>query len=298
NTQASKAAAYALLARLYLNKAVYTAGSPEGPYSFAKEDMDKVVEYCELVEAEGFSLEDEYFKIFSTASSNEIILVAATGTPQNRYRMTLHYDQNPDGWNGFATLADFYDKFDENDPRRGSEATPDGTEYSGLGRGFLFGQQYNDAGDEIINSRNQLPLSFTKEVPLLGAGTEEGIRVIKYHPVDAGMYIFLRYGDVHLMKAEAVLRGGTDNQSALEIVNELRTARGATGLGTLDEASMLDERGRELYWEGLRRVDQIRFGTFTSPWSDMENTEAFRVLFPIPQRALDTNPNLQQNSGY
>ena len=298
NSRASKAAAHALLARLYLNKAVYKAESPAGPYNFDAADMTKVVENCEAVEAEGFSLEDNYFQIFSVNAANEIILVTETGSPQNRYRMTLHYDQNPDGWNGFATLADFYDKFEEGDTRRGIAATPDGTEFSGLGRGFLLGQQLNDAGEEIINSRNQLPLAFTREVPLLGAGTEEGIRVVKYHPADQGQYILLRYGDVHLMKAEAVLRGGSDDQSALDIVNELRAARGASALGSIDEAGMLDERGRELYWEGIRRVDQIRFGTFNGTWSDKTNTEDFRVLFPIPQRAMDTNPNLVQNDGY
>ena len=61
---------------------------------------------------------------------------------------------------------------------------------------------------------------------------------------------------------------------------------------------MLDERGRELYWEGNRRSDQVRFGAFTGTWAAKTNTEAHRVLFPIPQQALDSNPNLKQNTGY
>jgi hypothetical protein len=61
---------------------------------------------------------------------------------------------------------------------------------------------------------------------------------------------------------------------------------------------MLDERGRELYWEGIRRIDQVRFGTFDDTWQDKNVTEAFRVLFPSPQQALDSNPNLKQNEGY
>jgi hypothetical protein len=94
-----------------------------------------------------------------------------------------------------------------------------------------------------------------------------------------------------------MLRSG-DAAGALAMVNELRAKRGASPLAVLDEATMLDERGRELYWEGIRRVDQIRFGTFTSTWEEKETTDPYRVLFPIPQQALDSNPNLVQNPGY
>jgi hypothetical protein len=61
---------------------------------------------------------------------------------------------------------------------------------------------------------------------------------------------------------------------------------------------ILDERGRELYIEGWRRNDQIRFGTFTQPFALKESTEEFRILFPIPANALSSNPNLVQNPGY
>ena len=215
--------------------------------------------------------------------------------------MTLHYDQNPSGWNGFTTLAEFYNSFEDGDERKGIAPTPDGTNFSGLGRGFLAGDQVNDNGDPVLNSRQgNVQLSFSSDVKIAGAKTDEGIRVIKYHPSDAGNYILLRYADVWLMKAEAVMRGGTNpgGTSALDMVNTLRTARGASSLASLDEATMLAERGRELYWEGIRRTDQVRFGTFTSTWHDKDNTEDHRVLFPIPQQALDSNPNLSQNTGY
>jgi hypothetical protein len=101
------------------------------------------------------------------------------------------------------------------------------------------------------------------------------------------------------MKAEAIMRGGTSGQTALAVVNGLRANRGADALATLDEAAMLDERGRELYWEGLRRVDLIRFERFNDDWDEKgDNKDPFRVLFCIPQQALDSNPNLKQNSGY
>jgi hypothetical protein len=99
------------------------------------------------------------------------------------------------------------------------------------------------------------------------------------------------------MKVEALFRKG-ETSTALDLMNDLRTLRGASALGSLTEADILAERGRELYWEGLRRLDQVRFGTFNNTWQDKNNTESFRVLYPIPQQALDSNPNLKQNKGY
>ncbi len=298
NATATQAAANALLARLYLNKAVYKSNDGTGPYSFDAADMNKVIAYCDAVTAAGYSLESDYFTNFSTSAAKEIIFTSLQGTPESRWRMTLHYDQNPGGWNGFTTLADFYAKFEPQDQRIGSYPAPDGSTFSGVGRGFLVGQQLKDDGSILINSRNSQPLQYTPDVKLAGATTFEGIRVIKYHPANSGKYILLRYADVYLMKAEAIMRGGSASQTALQMVNALRQTRGATQLNSLDEATMLDERGREMYWEGIRRIDQIRFGTWDDTWSDKSNTEAFRVLFPIPQVALDSNPNLAQNSGY
>lgn len=103
------------------------------------------------------------------------------------------------------------------------------------------------------------------------------------------------------MKAEALMRGGTDplGKSGIEIVNSIRTPRGASALTTLDAATMLAERGRELYYEGWRRNDLIRFEKFNDPVDQRPNkTDKTRTIYPIPQRAVDTNPNLKQNAGY
>lgn len=297
NVTASKAAANALLARLHLNKAVYTAANAEGPYTFDNADMQKVADYCDAVAADGYSLDDDYFNVFTAGSASETIFTSIEGSPENRWYMTLNYDQNPSGWNGFTTLADFYDSFEEEDQRIGKPALVDGTEYSGIAHGFLLGDQFDDNGDPLENNRQGGQLNFKKEIKLAGAAVDEGIRVIKYHPATAGNYILLRYADVHLMKAEALMRSG-DTAGALALVNELRTSRGASKLENLDEATMLAERGKELYWEGIRRTDQVRFGTFTSTWHEKTNTDAYRVLFPIPGVALASNPNLAQNPGY
>jgi len=299
NPTATRAAANALLARLYLNKAVYKDDDGLPPFTFDAADMTKVVQYCDAVAADGYSLAANYFDNFKAAGTSEILLTSQQGTPQNRVYMTLHYSQNPSGWNGFATVADFYAKFEDGDVRKGIPATPDESAYSGIGRGFLVGVQKTDKGADVIDTRTQLPLDFTPEVPLSGAPTFTGIRVIKYHPADYGKYILMRYGDVYLMKAEALMRGGTGSTTALAMMNALRSNRDASALGSVDENTMLDERGRELYWEGIRRVDLIRFGRFNDDWAEKgDNKDPFRVLFCIPQQAIDSNPNLKQNSGY
>ena len=121
-----------------------------------------------------------------------------------------------------------------------------------------------------------------------------------------------RLADVKLMYAEAVLRGGTGgtNGTALQQVNDIRTRAGSTALSTVALADILDERGRELYWEGHRRTDLIRFGKYATGYNwalkggpqyttgtDVPTT---RTLFPLPNTDIVANPNLQghQNAGY
>ena len=100
------------------------------------------------------------------------------------------------------------------------------------------------------------------------------------------------------MKAEAMMRMGG---SATTLVNELRTLRGATPLGSVSEADMLAERGRELYVEFWRRNDMLRFGQFTRNWefkNEASVGDPTWNLYPIPVNALLSNPNLVQNPGY
>jgi hypothetical protein len=306
---ASKAAANAMLSRLYLNKAVYTSATPEGPYTFDAADMNKVIQHAAAVMDEGYELNANYFDNFKgTGPSKEIILTSKQGSPQNRVYMTLHYNQNPSGWNGFTTLADFYEKFDAADKRRGIAAgsipgLPFGSNFAGIGLGILTGQQKKDDGTDLVDTRTGRPLQFTPDVPLSGAATDKGYRVMKYHPAFYDKYILIRFAEVYLNMVEAKVRGGSDASSpttALQDINALRALRGAPALGagpTLDD--VLDERGRELYWEGLRRIDLIRFGKFNEPWEQKgDNADPYRVLFSIPQLAIDSNPNLKQNSGY
>jgi len=319
----TKSAVQALLAKIYLNKAVYSATTAGGPYTFAKADMDKVIENCNKVISSGkYSLvpSGKYFQSFywdNTGTSELIFSVKnipgdVRANPRFTWRMGTHYNQATNGWNGFTTLADFYDSFEETDERKGV-ALPGLTNLTGMRAGFLIGQQV-DATGKPIQGRST-PLIYTRDVSLTSSDDTKGIRVIKYapHPDATGNIkdnderltdndlVFLRYADVLLMKAEAIFRGGSDplGLGAMSIINNLRSVRGASPLMTIDAKTILAERGRELYYEGWRRQDQIRFGTFNEPVDQRSaKTAATRSIFPIPQRALDTNPNLKQNPGY
>lgn len=289
---ANKAVANTMLARLYLNKAVYLATDPTGTFTFSADDMNKVISYCDAVISSKYSLQSNYFDNYvKGVGGSEHILTATNWWSGIRVWPQLHNSQG--GWNGACTIESFYKKFEANDQRIGYVPK------SGLGRGFLIGPQYNDKGEPLLNRMGQ-PLSFTAEVGLSGNTDYAGIRVLKYGPNNASDLILMRYPEVTLMKAEAILRGGspTNNETAQSIVDELRTKRGAS-IKPVSLEMLLDERGRELYWDGYRRTDQIRFGTFTSnTWEGKTSTEKFRVLFPIPQTAYDSNSNLKQNTGY
>ncbi|MDH7447932.1 RagB/SusD family nutrient uptake outer membrane protein [Aquimarina sp. 2201CG14-23] len=307
--RASRAAGNYLLAKVLLNKHIYNgSGTP------AAADMTSVVEAVDAITADGFALQAGYFGIFTSDVDTETILFAETSVG-NRMWNGLHYNQNsPDngggGWNGWSTLAEFYDLF-EGDPntnvpgsgqeeRRGFVPT-DGSNL-GIGFGFLVGQQY-DASGNMLTDRPGQPLEFTRDFPgLLGNNERTGIRTIKYHPENgafANHEIVFRYADAHLMKVEAIFRGGTSGDDPLTLINDLRTIRNAANpITTLTEQDLLDERGRELYKEFWRRNDQIRFGKFAETWGLKSSTEEFRALFPIPSGALISNPNLTQNPGY
>ena len=318
---ASKNAARMLLAKLYLNRAVYAAtdaegGASAGPFSFDAGDMNKVIEHIDAIA--GVSLDDNYFDNFipnNGTESSELIFVSentsggASGNVRSRWFMTTHYNQNPGGWNGFVALTDLYNLFEEDDTRIGGKTLPYiEANGSGMTIGFQVGQQFDVDGNPL-EDRVGNPLAFTPDFNLTETGTNlevTGIRCVKYPPdfdtpgdASDNDYVFFRYADARLMKAEAILRGGTSGETALDIVNEIRTLRGASALSSLDEQTLLDERGRELYWEGWRRNDQIRFGTFLGTWQEKPNTSPpTRLVFPIPSEAISTNPNLRQNPGY
>lgn len=244
---------------------------------------------------------------------------------------------NPNaGWNGFSTIGDFYASFNTTtvptvydhadtvtvtDQRLGGRDYFDGSFYaktkSGILPGFLVGQQYNENG-VAEKDRKGNPLAFVPKIAdnMIETGSNlevTGIRVIKYTP-DYPQYqgnggndlMIFRYADVVLMVAEAKQRTG-DAPGALAMVNALRAARKALPLTSMalvntsnvdDPNTLLAERGRELYWENVRRTDLERFGVFLKPWQYKPSDDPKYLLYPIPNQALAANPNLKQNPGY
>lgn len=330
--RATKSAARYLKAKVLLNKHIYEDGTPD------PEDLDEVVSLIDLINANGYDLQQGYFDIFRESADSETIWYLEASV-SNRIYNGLHYNQVVEagggGWNGFATLSEYYDLFEGNpdsnrpnnnqEERRGftaTEGTPftseEGTTESGsfpgftasssVGYGFLAGQQF-EINCAMILDRTGEPLDFTRTFldsdgnsSLIENSETTGIRLIKYHPqFDNGFTnheIFFRYSDAHLMKAEAIFRMSGD---ALPLINELRVLREATPLTTLTAQDIIDERGRELYMEIWRRNDLIRFGQYTRDW-ELKDPAAVGnsnlEVFPIPTAALMENPNLVQNQGY
>ncbi|MCJ8208727.1 RagB/SusD family nutrient uptake outer membrane protein [Mucilaginibacter sp. RS28] len=318
--KANKYAAEFLLAKIYLNKAVYyqDPATPAGPFTFQSADMNKALGYLnDIINNGPYSLTANYYDNFkwdNTSASKEIIFsrqndpnTGQNASLENRTRMVEHYNTTPSGWNGFTTLAAFYNSFEDNDIRK-KYNLPNYTEVTGQNVGFLVGQQKTvDSKGNLVNvlDRSGKPLIFTPNVNIGYATEAEGIRAVKFplNPTNFGQsgndYVFFRFADVLLMKAEAILRGGTDAAQPLALVNQIRANRGASLLTSLDLPGLLAERGREMYWESWRRQDLIRFGKFNDPVDQRSTASAgYRVVYPIPQRAVDSNPNLKQNTGY
>ena len=129
--------------------------------------------------------------------------------------------------------------------------------------------------------------------------------------VDVDFPMF-RLADAYLMYAEGFLRGGGGSAStAADYVNMLRERAYGSSAGNIVATDLtldfiLDERSRELHWEGHRRTDLIRFNQFTEngvwPWKggvmEGKTTEKFRDVYPIPSSDIIANPTLKQNDGY
>jgi hypothetical protein len=312
--QASKSAANALLAKAYMNKSVFESADRK-TFTFSPADMDEVITYSNAIINSGkYALEANYFENFTSdngTNSSEMIFCThniagiQSGSMRGTWMSGLHYNQTPSGWNGFTTLADFYNSFDATDTRRGVELPALKATY-GLRAGLLYGQQFDKNG-VALKDRQGNPLSFTLASPIIvsGAALEvSGVRVIKFIPPTANednpgnQFPFFRYGDILLTKAEALMRK-SDNAGALNIVNQLRLARGASALASINETSLLAERARELYIEGWRRTDLIRFGKFLEPWDQKATTDDPKyLLFPFPSAQIVANPSLKQNPGY
>ena len=298
--RADKAAAWMLLAKLYLNAEVYI-GQPK--YTEAIAVLDKVL-------AGPYSISTEYRQNFvadNNTSPELIFPITYDGNNTQSFggMVYLIHAQiggtmsasemfgTGDAWAGLRTTSALVNKFDlDNDARALFWTDGQSLEINDIG---VFSDGY-----AITKFRNR---------KLDGSLSESNHNV----HVDTDWPMF-RLADANLMYAEAVLRGGTGGSraEALSLVNELRERAYGDASGNITDGELtldfiLDERARELFWEGHRRTDLVRFGVFTGgsylwPWKgnvkEGRATETHRDLFPIPSAELGANPNLEQNDDY
>lgn len=304
----SESAARFIRAKVNLNAEAILGAAPAGAY-------DAVIADVNAIEVAGFELDPGtgpygYFDIFdlsaTTGVNSEVIMALSVGTGERVFNM-IHPNQT--GWNGFVTLTETFRLFgtaDVNDDARLGLAGPD---FNGLSTGYLRGQQLNGSGDPLFD-RQGAPLVYEDELlTSLEINNERtGIRIVKYpqrgddgFPDTSNDFIWIRYAEALLMRAEATLRGGTGGPTALVDVNAIRSRAGVAQLGSITLEELEDEITKEMNSEtniAGRRAVQIRFGNFAGTWELKDVQDEFRNLFPIPQTALGSNPNLVQNPGY
>jgi hypothetical protein len=300
--RASKSAAYALLAKLYLNAGIYTK---QARYT-------DCITYCKKVTAEGYTLEPEYQKLFNADNNkrtNEIIFALPVDADNSvswgsttyiicgAVSNTSDYQKPEDygvtsGWGMFRVRGEIPELFEglDNDKRK---------------LFFTEGQvQYLDIIDDQTNGY------FVSKWTNL---TDDGAAAS--NTVDGGVdtdYPMFRLADVYLMLAEATVRGGSGatTTEALGYVNDLRKrafgdayeTEGKLSLSNITDVKFfLDERARELYWECTRRTDLIRFDRFTTAnyiwqWKggvkDGRAVDSKYNIYPVPATDLTANPNL------
>ena len=319
----NKAAAFAILSRLYLNAKVY-----KGLTDFDEDDLDKAISAAdEVINSGVYNLAANYSHLFAPDNaedkgadpvgekvSDELIWIIpydeATGTGMNFAQMTLHYPsqltfrlaQQP--WNGYSTLEDFYNSYDNDDKRKAAN--------------FIVGPQVDINGNPILDlafdkaDPDGAAINYTPEINQLApnGSRQAGARLGKFsfkigqNPDMDNDYPVVRYAEVLLNKAEALARkNGFGDGTALTLVNQIRERADATTFGSLTEGDLLAERGRELFMEGLRRTDLIRFGAWGNAWWEKPaHGDAHKVVFPIPfeqiQASSTSTFQLTQNPGY
>ena len=300
--RANQATAWALLSRLYLNSEVYT-GKPR---------YAEAATYAEKVIASGkYSLKSDYAQLFmadNDQNNPEVLL-------------SVNYDgQRSQNWGGMTFLIN------SSTSANAKAATKVNMGVNGGWGGNRGTKGLSDlfTGVETKDKRALITPGASLEISDL-TKFDEGVYVYKFRNVtstgangkhgdhaDTDFPLF-RLAELYLNYAEAAIRDASvDQAKALVYLNKVRErAYGSdegnyTALPDLNE--MLRERGRELYWEGQRRTDLIRFGKFTSgdylwPWKggvkDGAAVKEIYKLYPIPEADRQANPaNLKQNTGY
>jgi hypothetical protein len=298
-----QAAAWALLSRLYLNAQVYTGTAR---YTDA-------ITYCNKLIGAGYSLHPDYTQLMladnKLNTDENIAVIVYDATFIQNYGGTTYLIHGPVGipdsisgcngsWTGLRLTQDFISLF------------PD---YSG--NTDHRAQFWTSGQTENMTSLYTSTAGFStfKYRDLTSTGAPDPHQDPNGNFSSISFPLF-RYAEVYLNYAEAVLRGGTggDPATALGYINALRTRAYGNPSGIINASQLtlpfiLDERGREMYYECCRRTDLIRFGEFTTSaylwaWKGgvLGGTAVDNKynIFPIPTTDLSANPNLKQNPGY
>jgi hypothetical protein len=299
--RADQGAVWALLARLYLNAEVYT-GTPR--YTDAITYSQKVIEA-------GYALLSDYtwlMRADNDQNNNEFIFtINYDGLKTQGFGGTTFLTHASvggsmpasasgvgGGWSGIRTTKNLVNLF------------PDVTGTADKRAEFYTSGQ-NEEISNLTDFTNGLAITKYRNIKKDGSPGKSQ----DYSDIDMPLF---RLAEMYLIYAEAVLRNGSGGNvnTAVQYINILRgraygNTSGNITAGQLTLDFILDERARELYWEGFRRTDLIRYNRFVEnsylwPWkggiSSGTGVDAFRKLYPIPSREINANPNLKQNPGY
>jgi len=307
--RADEAAVWTLLSRIYLNAQVYTGTAR----------WTDAITYANKVIGAGYSLIPNYDNLFladnNLNTKENIFSIEYDGNNIQGYGGTTFMTHAQvggtmpstsfgiaGGWAGIRTTSALYDLFPANTsttfPNNGNPDT----------RAEFWTQGQSATITDVTNFANGIAVTKWRNVTSGGAPGNN----LNFSDVDEPI---MRLAEVYLNYAEAVLQGGTGGsaEQALTYINDIRTrayAGSTTGnitAGQLTLPFILDERARELYWEGFRRTDLIRFGLFTSAsylWPFKGGVAAgagvpsYLNIYPIPDQDRAVNPNLTQNPGY
>ena len=333
--RATRYTAFALLAKMYLNAQYYTG---TGRYNDCIVACDSVISSGKYALETRANYLNMFYPTNGPSNAEFIFAIPYDPAVSSAYGLNgfmyhARYDVPRSETAKFglkftpsaprSTLPEFYANFnDPNDIRNrqwltGPQFLNDGvtpvtvtTTKKGYDQ-FYTGADGNASYTYQVNLTPNILLR--QDANLYDCGNDEiawnmGYRNVKFYPDasstsrnqnnDVPMF---RYSDIVLMKAEAILRGGTatNGQTALSLVNQLRAVRTTSApLAAVTLDDLYAERCREFAWESWHRNDMIRFGKYEGLWGFKTNTDTYRRIFPIPTSALVLNPALVQNPGY
>jgi starch-binding outer membrane protein, SusD/RagB family len=308
--RADKAAVWSLLARLYLNAETYTE----------TQKYTEAITYSKKVIDAGYSLEENHQWLMlgdNFQNTNEFIFTfnydnekVRTWGGTNTYALgaagvTASVNGMSSSWNLYRVTQSIPALFPSND--------------SSIDKRAVFWTENNESSrtlevESLPNSLNGYSITKYRNVNRDGSSINQENTFNNLSDID---YPVFRVAEMYLIYAEAVLRNGSGDASlALNYINQIRgrayanDPNSTSGNITNSEMTLdfiLDERARELLWEGFRRTDLIRYNKFTTAaylWAwkgGVKNGAAVNAkfrLFPIPITDLLANPKLKQNPGY